>query len=522
MTTSTASKPNITTDQAFFHQLSERFDDAVAESERSERDKLTVIVEGFLKHHKLGGDDANALANLYTNEGVKSCSDNPFNRVAQLIVGKNVKAMSTKTDEEKRRKKVARNHVDRAAGLMRALQAHGKTSGKADGIVAWVLAFPDGITGVINSVKAASVSDTEPKVIDLAEYREALGQAPLKFKCDAAILDEPTISIHRRDGDDLVMLPLANVPAEVLDTLRAYLPAPDANVSDEIKLLSGVNLACQLFDRTDSGIPLHPDKERHPGEKMAPSLPVVRITGDRAMSVAATRVDAGMVVTVEVEENVAKEIGLRQVAGLHLNGEATRRLAEHLSSARNRGRMKTAAVTTQGAKAWIDVSANSGTGFKLYAYPMSAFGSSAKIQQWTLGVRSTFKPVAEASIIPDDGKLPEALSKFAARASTSKHVASVKVVDGKLSLALGKSNPDSFSFEGQGSGDAVVTIAARDLARVIAFAADLEARAMQVALDPKGMARFSFATPQATYAVHVPAVKDDKVVTLLLDQIERA
>jgi len=506
--------------EASIADLNTRYQNAHSGALQSERDKLLVIVSGFALIMCLGGPNGTGVQPFYDARGIKPAGQKKYNLAAQLVTGRNVT-----TTIQGAPKKQARNIVDRAADLMAAL-GHFNSDGTLasltdEQIVDWIIDVKGGLNGVVKAYKDALRGDAdadEPKaVVDLEAHRAALESAGIKLAItEPLIAPEPSISLHQRDGSDLIVLPLAGVPADLLDRLRPYLPTADANAAPSLKLWGSIAEACQLFDRTNSRVPLRADQARYEGEAKAPSRPIIRLVSSTAISIAASRVDVGMVITVEITDEVLRLSNV-DLPG-HLNGTATNALTDHLTSPVSRASFDSAGVEHVDGKTWLKFKGKEGVkDFRVRLLPMAAFGLS--VPQWTLAVASSFKPTATATIAADGG-FPETLVKFADKVGASRHRTTVAVEGGNLSLALGESEAQVMS--GEGKGNASVPVSSLDFAKVIAFGAQLRPTTVTVALDSKGMVAFAFYNDQARYTAHIPALNTDgAAMTALLDLVEK-
>lgn len=522
MTTKAQLNTTTSITNAHIADLNSRYTMALNDGLQSERDKLLVYVAGYRLVETLGGPNAVGIQPFYDARGILKTSGKRHNLAAQLVTGRNV---TTTTNGAS--KKQARNIVDRAADLMGALEhftALAVIASLTDAQVVDWIEQNGGLNGVVKKHKDALKADGQPDdpydVIDLQAHRAALENAGIRLAItEPLIAPEPGLSLHQRDGSNLLVLPLQGIPADIMERLREFLPAPDANASPSVRLWGGVTLTCQLFDRIDSRLPLRADQERHEGEAKAPSRPIVRLLSGSSLSIAASRVDVGMVVTVEITD---KNLHLSSIGTFpaHLNATATNLLSDRLAGAARRGSFERASVTVDDGKTWIKFVGKEGVkDFRVRVLPMEHFGSS--LPQWTLGVASSFKPVAHTRLELSESKLPADLLKFADKAGTSRHNTGVAIRTGKLNLTLGKSSEQEFG--GEGSGDVELTVSSADFARTIGFAQQLGLASCTVSLDPKGLAAFTFATEQARFTAHIPALNSEGArMTALLKLIEKA
>ena len=505
--------------------LNERFETALNLGAKSDREKLLVIVEGWLFVEKTGGPKHFSLSPLYNGAGIERSGSAAYNEAAQLITGRVIRKFN-----DKRAKKNARSIVDRAAVLMEALRYFaGESSGahianlNAEQISDWI-GCEGGVEGVIARFKKETMGEgdiAEETVIDLEEHRRAVQRTNLRFKAPEDLnAPDPGLALFQRDEDDMLVAPLEAVPAELMDQLRPYLPAPDMNVPSAIRLWGSVARFCQLFDRRDSAVPLRPSEEQHSGSLMAPSFPIVRVLGADLLSIAASRVDAGLVVVVK-----STEIGLADHVGSHLNGRATSELSTNLASPSARGSFSD--VTIEGDKEgrdWLTFKSRmvQPADFRVRLLPMSQFGRS--VPQWTLGIRDTYSSSASTGLTLEGDRLPKAILTFAGKASGSgnKHPVWLRIKGGALSLALGKSSGHAIPSEGE-PRDAAVKIAAVDLARVLEVIGDLRFESVVIEIDPKGMAAFRVLSSVGEFAIYIPAITDGgERVPALLDRITKS
>ena len=499
--------------------LNNRFSIAWEAGNQSERDKLMIVVEGKKFIDTLDGVKGVQASALYVAAGIDTNSKEEYALAAELVTG-----LVLKNIKDAIPKKNARNYAIRAAKLMSALD-HFKadlTGLTVEETVSWI-EDNGGINGTVAKARATDPDiANEDTALDLEEYHRAIDTTPHKLDITTSLnAPIPTISIHQRVGDKLFVLPLNGIPASIMDSLRPYLPSEDAHAPDGIRFFGYVEAICGLFDRIDSTVPLRPNEEQHDGSKMAPSLPIIRFTGDDgSMSIAATRVDTGMVVSVVPSSALAlrETKDKASLKGLHLNGKSTRLLSSNLGTARGRASFTGFDVKTDAQKKrWIKFAGTNK--FHVRLLEMKDFGRT--VTQWTLGVRDAYKATCSATLAVQDGKLPAPLTEFADKASGSKHPVNIKVGGGKLLLSLGKSADFEIPCDPV-EGKASVSILSADLARVMQVAAGMNIDQASVEVDPKGLVCIKLETLVGVFSVHVPTLLENGFHSqALLDRIEK-
>ncbi|NML04256.1 hypothetical protein [Sphingomonas sp. G-3-2-10] len=485
--------------------LNTRYKAAHTGAVQSERDKITVLVEGLAFIETNGGFEDTTVKQLISDAGIKSDLSDRFGNVAQLITGTNISAISNKPDKVK-----ARNDIRVAAQFMGGLHEAQKNGALTEtttlDIVEWVLAN-GGRTGVASKfdIKAKKAEPAEISV-DVEPYRKAVANNGIAIPLAGTELNAavPTFGIHMRDENQLRLVPV-ELPPSVWKMVAAYLPEPDANATADARLWGAITQACQLVERGDSELPLMRNEERREGELKAPRRPIIRIS-DGLLSIASSRVETGIVIEVEPDAAVA---GRMAQGNWHINGAGTNTLTDKLLDPTVRGAILR--VSESNGRLLFETGKSSPVkDFGVSILPMSAFGNTQP--QWTLRVRK-FDDHAFSSLLGNAAVHPDFV-KFASKASGSKHPVKLTITKGKLAAKLGKS--DEVKVDGlSGNGDASVSVAASDFAQVIGMVAQLPIQNVGLSIDSDGLVlicatttfgQFSFFVPILIESVRSPAL----------------
>lgn len=290
------------TETDLIDDLNERFRNAVAAGEKSERDKVRVQSDGFLQLMNLGGltktgqdadgkpifEASDAIKSLLAERGIKN-KVGAWNHCAQLVLGYTIENIPDKVAKKK-----ARNFVDRCAKLFEGLHYFASidpaTFPSEQGRLADWIEANGGLDGVVAKHREALGGDEEAEEAeapDLEQFNEAIETNGITATPSSPISPYLALSLTRMDENgDLKIVPLTSVPASVMVQLSPYLPAMDAMLPDEVRYWAQVTTLCMMFDRQDSDEAARPDEEQHAGNSKLPSMPIVMLWDRNNMTVA--------------------------------------------------------------------------------------------------------------------------------------------------------------------------------------------------------------------------------------------
>jgi hypothetical protein len=491
--------------------LNARYKVADASEVQSDRDKITVLVEGLAFIEANGGYQDPIVLQMITDAGIKSDLTDRFGNAAQLITGKNIAAISKGPNKVK-----ARNDIRVAAQFMGGLDEARKSGALTAiitlDIVEWAIE-QGGRTGVASKfdLKAPKAEPSEISV-DVEPYRTAVANSGIVIPLAGADLNAavPTFSIHMRDENQLRLVPV-DLPPSVWQQITRFLPAPDANATADARLWAGVTQACQLVERGDSELPLMKDEESREGEKKLPRRPIVLIS-DGMLNIASSRVDTGVVIQVEPETPFE---GSFAFGDWHINGSGTNTLTDKLLDPEVRGAILRVGES-KGRLLFETGKSSAAKDFGVSILPMTAFGSTRP--QWTLKVRK-FDDHAQIPLFDGVGILAP-LATFAGKASGSKHPVKLAITKGKLTAKLGKS--DEVKVEGViGGGDASVSVAASDFAQVIGAVSKLPISKVSLSIDTDGLVLICANTKFGQFSFYIPILIEGVRSPALLEKVRK-
>ncbi|MEG8018790.1 hypothetical protein [Sphingomonas sp. LR55] len=516
--------------------FNERFGRAVTASKQSERDKLLVQAGGFLHLQQLGGlaktgeidgepiyQAADAIMSLFAERNIKNKVD-VFNHCSQLVLGYVVDTITDKVA-----KKEARNLVDRGAKLFKALHyfafADPATFPSDEVALADWIAANGGIDGVVGAHKEAlggGEGDISEEVVDfdLDQFGRALDINGITATPALPFAPDITLSITRMGSDgNMRIVPLSAVPASVIGQLAPYLPALDAGLPDQVRYWANVSTVCMMFDRQVSDEVARPDEETYAGSSMMPSLPIVMLTGRSALTVAASRVAAGVVVRVTGKVDTVLPAG-EMSWPYHFNGSATKKLMGQLAGGVSRASFNGARYSKDTRLLTFESRNERIKPFSVRALPLLSFGSSKHSRQWTIDIRS-FSATGTSQVELENGKLPDLLTKFAVKAATGRHATVVKITKGNLTFAQGdKAAPVSIPAVGDRSG--IATISSVDLFRVVNVINEVGPISVKISIDTGGLVEFDCETRVARYQLFVPTLLEGGVRNpAMFERVER-
>lgn len=499
--------------------LAHRYSAAVAAGRQSERDKLLVFAGGFLFATAEGGVSSDAMNSHYVFRGITNKVDD-HNRAAQLVLGLTIERITDKKD-----KKDARNSVDRLSKLMKALEVAVERN---PAIAFWTeerlvahIELNGGLNGVVDLyLETDDEPEKEVEEADLEPIETAIADATLRLPIEAVVGGaDPIVGLMRVIDGQLHLVPLAQLPGAEMARLTAYLPAPDADLSDDVRFASMIGLTCGLFDVGDSDEVARPNEEEHAASPKLPSHPIVLVR-DGDLSIAASRVQAGMVVMISPKQDATAKV-FEKLDGTHLNGCETNKLIAGVAGPRQRAMFESTTFNEETSKLTLVSRDTRVKDVSLTWRPMSAFGSSKNSRQWTNVVREEANFVITSEVEMEPGKLPAELEPFARKAGAGRHDVLIRITKGAVTLAQG-AEAKSVSFASSGDGTGKATVSRLDFARAITLAAQLGAVAMRVSVDPKGLASIQLETALAHVGICLPTLLEGGARNpALLVQVER-
>jgi len=194
--------------------LRDRHASWTAATRHTEREGFRITVDGWQAINAWGGPRSEFVLAQCEENLITGTNDDLYWHSVQLVEGGPPIAVIN----DKKAKKDRRNKVGRSAKLMAALDFFaGRGSFEdmdADGVTSWII-DNGGVNGVVAKHKAAlagneNEEDEDGEGIDLAPFREALDANAYSLTSHPAInASQPMLSLHRRSGDNLLVLRLA-------------------------------------------------------------------------------------------------------------------------------------------------------------------------------------------------------------------------------------------------------------------------------------------------------------------------
>jgi hypothetical protein len=543
-------------------ELQARFAATVEITQRTRRERLQIIIEGFHLFQSYGGYSSAAAHEVYASLQI-STRMNDARKAAMAITGE-FPAREGDTIKSNRMYSRLRTVAGILVELEKDYPAGSEPPAAVDEIInaieksgGWrsygergdkdpigpeedrgsANAANDGAEGdngddAEGGTEAASgkaARDDDEIVFDVAGCRTLIQPTGITALPSSTIVaPSPRVAfICGLDENNLSLMPLTGVPVDILKQLQEYRPDPDEHASGPIRALGCVTTALQLFDRLDSSAPVDPEVEPYAGQDMKPSVPGIVFEDGKRFTISSSRQHSSLVVRAALQFPVAA--GKQGVSPAHrwMHGKGTSSLIRNFSSAEHRA-------------AYLDPELIAGGSLKIrfkvrpdYVTDRKDFTIDLKPVEdvpgdyWLLGVRDDVRPTSFADFDSDLAAQPDLL-KFAAAAGASKSLKkTVKVaVSGakelSLSLALGVSKKNVIPGCSVTGAPANCEVAAHDFARTVAFGQEIGANGFQLAIEPNGLLLVAFKLNEiGEFEVAIPTLHEGKPDRGLLRRVPR-
>ena len=490
----------------------------------TEREKDKFLVEMWQVIDNNGGPEEKWLNDACKMADINSVSKEIYFCAVQFME-LNASPPIAKLPSEKARKN-RRNIVTRRAQAMAALHFfanRGAFDGwTADQIVDWFEenGRTNGVIGLHRQEMGGKAKDENEEGdpdFDIGPFEKALANG---FALDFDQLNAvaPTLGLLQHIDGKLRVLALSSAPTSLLGALTDYLPAPDGNLTSNMRFWSNVARLALVIPVKPSGELLDPSADVHVGSLKLRSFPMAFYKGDGEFFVSPSRQSAGIVITAKAREDT----GMPVVEGepIHLETKGFSTMQEKLSSpvlraafdlppekrTPNDRAVRIFRDNGNGAD-YVTLPPTDGDTVRVKLLPMSKFGSSPVTRQWALNVSPKYSAKANSLVEQTDGGLAEKLVLFASKASGSKHPVKVTIKAGVLSLKLGTSA--SFDIASSGEGAANVDVHSGDFASAIGIIAELNpVSGIMFRVDPSGLVELNFEDAGGEYSVFIPTLLD--------------
>lgn len=529
-------------DISHLEALQARFAEATKATEASRRERLAVIIDGFHLFQSYEGFSSEAAHEIYSRKPVPQKYDDA-QKAAVAITGENPEGLPT--GREKNR---MYGRVRTAAGILVALQADQDAgligeNAPVDELIdrieqagGWRAYGEKGAAGSKKNGGNSGTNTGTPNgtettdgavAFDYADWRRLIEQTGITAEPSRPILaPEPSVAfICGSEDDRLALMPLSRLPVRVMQQLQSYLPGPDDRVAPMAKAWSLITTALQLFDRTDSSVPLDPDVEPYEGQDMKPSLPGIICESNDQFVISASRQAVGLVISVALDSPPFTSKAPISIASTWVHGAGTNSLIRNLANPEDRVAYQDpelSRASDDSLRIKFKKRSGAATGRNDFTFGPKPIGETPP-DYWLLRIKDELRITGSATF---QGELAshDDLLKFAAAAGAKKSLTKDVMVsitgDHKLSLTLAKSKRNFIGGCSVEGAAASCDVRAQDFARALAFGQDIRATKCRIAIDPNGLLAVEFTVKGiGRFNVGIPTVLNGQRERNLLERV---